>query len=99
MIGVPESRRTYRLSIHESADVDMHEAWWQRTLHLPANSFRRATLNRHKPTTVRKNVNADYHGCLVVLVLQPAVYDAIEGWWQRLVSVCAVRRAESVGWS
>lgn len=98
LIGVAESDRAYRLSIHESADVASHEAWWQWRLGLQAQQFRRATLKRHNPKTVRKNVNDQYHGCLVVRVLRPApVYDAIEGWWQRMVSAAEVRGSQSVG--
>ena len=100
LIGVPEGRRSYRLSIHESADVAAHERWWQTTLSLPTSSFRKPTLKRHVPVTVRKNVNETYHGCLVVRVLKPApVYDAIEGWWKRLVVASDLMRAESVGWT
>lgn len=98
LIGIPEDRRSYRLSVHESADVAATEAWWQRTLGLPPGQFRRATLKRHKPVTVRKNVGEQYRGCLVVRVLKPAaVYDAIEGWWQRLVSAAEMTRIGYVG--
>lgn len=85
LLGIPEERRSYRLSIHESADVGLHENWWASRLGLDPNAFMRATLKRHNPKTVRKNVNADYHGCLIVRVRRPAaLYDAIEGWWQAL---------------
>jgi hypothetical protein len=98
LLGVSEDRRSYRLSIHESADARAHERWWQTQLSLPAASFRRATFKRHKPKTVRKNVNEQYHGCLVVRISRPAeLYDAIEGWWQRLVSAAESTRIGSVG--
>ena len=43
--------------------------------------FHRVTLKRHNPRTVRKNVGADYHGCLIVSVRQGAdLYRRIEGW-------------------
>ncbi|MDQ1697867.1 MAG: hypothetical protein QOJ03_3220 [Frankiaceae bacterium] len=100
LIGVAESRRTYRLSIHESADTAVHEAWWAKSLGLDVRSFRRASLKRHKPLTVRKNTGDNYHGCLVVRVLRPAaLYDAVEGWWQRLVCESTALRSESVGCS
>ncbi len=100
MLGVEEARRSYRLSIHETANVASHEAWWAATLNLEAASFRRATLKKHKPVTVRKNTNSDYHGCLTVRVAKPAaLYDAIEGWWQRLVCMSTALRADSVGCS
>lgn len=98
LLGVPETSRTYRLSIHETADVASHEEWWARELHLDRAAFHRASLKRHRPTTVRKNVNEGYHGCLVVRVARPAaVYDAIEGWWHRVVSASTQVREQSVG--
>ena len=99
LLGIPEERRSYRLSIHESADVAAHEQWWAVALGLDPTGFMRATLKRHNPKTVRKNVNVGYHGCLIVRVGQPApLYDAIEGWWQRLVTDATARRDDSVGW-
>jgi hypothetical protein len=41
----------------------------------------RATIKRNKTTTVRLNVGADYHGCMIVAVLKSALlYRRIEGW-------------------
>jgi hypothetical protein len=46
------------------------------------DSLQRSTLKRHQPATNRKNVGADYHGCLVVSVLRSAaLYRQIEGIW------------------
>jgi hypothetical protein len=43
--------------------------------------FRKPTLKRHNPKTVRKKVGEDYHGCLVVDVLRSAeLYQRIAGW-------------------
>ena len=43
--------------------------------------FRRPTLKRHNPTTIRKNTGDDYHGCLRVEVRRSAdLYRQIEGW-------------------
>jgi hypothetical protein len=39
-------------------------------------------LKRHRVRTNRKNVGADYHGCLVISVLRSAVlYRQVEGIW------------------
>ena len=85
LLGIREDERTYRLSIHETADVAAQERWWQDQLTLDARSFRRATLKRHNPKPSRHNVGASYHGCLVVEVLRAtALYDAITGWWRGL---------------
>ncbi|KWV32492.1 helix-turn-helix domain-containing protein [Micromonospora rifamycinica] len=77
--GVDRSVPTYRVSIHESADVAAAERWWVTTLELPADRFRRATLKRHRPTT-RRNTGEDYHGCLVIDVPKSReLYWKIEG--------------------
>jgi hypothetical protein len=64
--GVDRGAPTYRLSIHESADVDAAESWWRETLGLPADRFRVPTLKRHRVTTNRRNIGESYRGCLVV---------------------------------
>jgi hypothetical protein len=52
-----------------------------RVTHAHADRFRRPTLKRHNPRTVRKNVGADYHGCLRIDVRRSAgLYRKIEGW-------------------
>lgn len=43
--------------------------------------FRRPTLKRHNPVTVRKNTGDGYRGCLRVEVRRSArLYREIEGW-------------------
>ena len=87
LMGVSEEDRHYRLSIHEDADVAVQEAWWAERLRIPLASFARATLKRHKPTTVRRNTGEDYHGCLVVSVLRSRkLYDVISGAWAALAA-------------
>ena len=45
------------------------------------SQFRRPTLKRHNPKTVRKNTGGDYHGCLRIEVLRSSIlYRQIEGW-------------------
>lgn len=85
LLGVSEAERRYRLSIHESASVAEHEAWWAARLMIPITSFARPSLKRHNPNTVRRNNGSDYHGCLVVsLERSGELYYAIEGWWAAL---------------
>jgi transcriptional regulator with XRE-family HTH domain len=64
--GVDRRTPKYRLSIHESADVDAATAWWIEVLELPAERFQPPTLKRHRPTTNRHNTGAAYRGCLVI---------------------------------
>ena len=43
--------------------------------------FRKPTIKRHNPRTLRKNVGEDYHGCLAVSVLRSSeLYQKIAGW-------------------
>jgi transcriptional regulator with XRE-family HTH domain len=79
--GIERARIYCRVSIHESADVAGAERFWRHVTEMPADQFRRTTLKRHNPATVRKNTGVDYHGCLIVRVLGAAeLYRRIEGW-------------------
>jgi transposase-like protein len=79
--GVHPARLRFHVSIHESADVPAAEQFWQDVTGAGPSQFNRTTLKRHNPRTIRKNVGADYHGCLIVDVLQSAaLYRRIEGW-------------------
>jgi len=57
---------TYRVAIHETADAADAVDWWAALLRLPVARFKRSTLKRHSPTTVRRNTADGYHGCLAV---------------------------------
>jgi Homeodomain-like domain-containing protein len=79
--GVNVAQLRFRVQIHEGADVATAERFWLDVSQADPAQFNRTTLKRHNPRTVRKNVGADYHGCLVVDVLQSAdLYRRIEGW-------------------
>jgi transcriptional regulator with XRE-family HTH domain len=90
LMGVEHSRRRYRVSIHESADVVAAEEYWRSVIGLPGIEFSRATLKRHNPKTVRKQTGADYHGCLCVKVLQGcSLYRRVDGWWRGILEARA----------
>jgi transposase len=79
--GVTPDRLICRVHIHESADVEGAQQFWQEMTGLPEDQFRLPTLKRHNPKTVRKNTGADYRGCLIVSVRRSGVlYRQIEGW-------------------
>lgn len=87
LVGVDAERLQFRLNIHESADVGGAEAFWADVVGVPVHVLDRTTLKRHNPRTVRKNVNADYHGCLCVSVRRSTDLNLrISGWFQGIAS-------------
>lgn len=85
--GVDAAQLRFRVQIHESADVTAAERFWLSVTGAEPGQFQRTTLKRHNPQTVRKNVGAAYHGCLVVNVQQSAdLYRRIEGWVRAVLS-------------
>jgi hypothetical protein len=79
--GITQNRLICRVQIHERADVDGAQRFWQEVTGLPADQFREPTLKRHNPKTIRKNTADDYHGCLAINVLRSAcLYRQLEGW-------------------
>jgi transcriptional regulator with XRE-family HTH domain len=79
--GVTRDRLICRVYIHESADVAAAQQFWLDLTGLADTQFRRPTLKRHNPRTVRKNTGQNYHGCLVIRVRQSAeLYRQVEGW-------------------
>ncbi|MEU9824508.1 resolvase [Micromonospora chersina] len=79
-LGVPPADRRYRVSIHETADAAAAVRWWAELVEVPPERFQRTSLKRHRPLTTRKNVGADYRGCLTVHVVGASrVYWRIEG--------------------
>ena len=79
--GIGRDRLIYRVQIHESADVAAAEQFWLALTAAASDQFRRTTLKRHNPKTIRKNVGSDYRGCLRVDVRKGSgLYHRIEGW-------------------
>lgn len=79
--GIMPDELICRVSIHETADVEAAQLFWQDVTGLKAEQFRPPTLKRHNPKTVRKNTGDDYHGCLVIKVRQScSLYRRIDGW-------------------
>jgi hypothetical protein len=79
--GVECERLVYSVQIHETADVGAAEGFWLDVTQAHPSQFRRPTLKRHNPKTVRKNTGGDYHGCLRIEVLRSSIlYRQIEGW-------------------
>ncbi|MCA1224271.1 hypothetical protein [Streptomyces sp. 8L] len=94
LLGVERGRLRFRVSIHESADVEAAEQYWADLTRTDTSAFQRATLKKHNPKTVRKNVDEGYRGCLIVVVRQSAeLYRRVEGWWSGMTVEGARRNA------
>jgi transcriptional regulator with XRE-family HTH domain len=79
--GIGRDRLIYQVQIHEEADVDAAQMFWMNVTGADPVQFRRPTLKRHNPKTVRTNTGEDYHGCLRIEVRRgTALYRKIEGW-------------------
>ncbi len=91
LVGVARDRLILRVSIHESADVQAAEAFWRQLVDVDEDQFRKPTLKRHNPRTVRKNVGSDYCGCLIINVRRSTqLYRQIEGWWAGIIGSVAL---------
>lgn len=92
LLGVERERLSFRVLIHESADVEGAHRHWAAIADVDVSTFAKPTLKRHNPKTVRKNTGDGYHGCLVVTVARSAhLYNRIEGWWQGIVAQSQAR--------
>lgn len=91
--GAKRADLTFRVQIHESADAEAAQRFWEKETGAPAGQFHVPTLKRHNPKTVRKNTGEGYHGCLRVDVRRSGeLYRKIEGWVSA-VTTCPTHRA------
>jgi transposase len=90
LCGMDPADLTYRLSIHESADVEAATDWWSGVVGVPPGQFRRPTLKTHNPSTVRHNIGDPYRGCLVVFVPKSReLYWKVEGLMRGIAGAMA----------
>ncbi|MER5206713.1 hypothetical protein [Streptomyces sp. NPDC002825] len=93
LLGVEPERRRYYVMIHETADAGDAERHWGDLVGVDPSTFGKTTVKRHNPRTNRKNVSADYHGCLVIRILGGAdLYRRIEGAWCGIVGAVSIPR-------
>ena len=87
LVGVGPERLSCRVQIHESGDAVEATKYWAGVAGVSPNSFSRPTIKKHRPTTSRGNVGAEYRGCLCIYVRRSTnLYRQIEGWWS---GICA----------
>jgi hypothetical protein len=88
--GFDREKLGYRLLIHENADIRAAERFWPDMTGAEPGQFKKPSLKRHNPKTVRKKVGADYHGCLVISVQgSTEPYQRIEGWAKGAMRACS----------
>ncbi|MFI0926339.1 hypothetical protein ACH4TP_20760 [Streptomyces sp. NPDC021012] len=91
LLGVEPERRKYYVMIHETADAGDAERHWGDLVGVDPSTFGKTTVKRHNPRTNRKNVSADYHGCLAIRILGSAdLYRRIEGAWCGIVGAVSI---------
>lgn len=92
LLGIERNRLTFRVQIHESADVGGAVQFWSDVVGDPPQRFQKTTLKRHNPKTVRKNIADDYHGCLDVRVRRSTDLNRrIVGWCEGITSALDAR--------
>jgi len=79
--GTSRTSVSFRVCIHEKADVAAAQRFWLDVTGASADQFATPALKRHNPKTVRKNTGDEYHGCLRIDVRRSSdLYRRIEGW-------------------
>jgi len=95
LIGVAPERLSFRLSIHETADVSAALRFWAGVVGVEADHFHKTNLKRHNPRTVRHNTGESYAGCLIVSVSRSTeLHRRIEGWWKGLIGALDSLRSD-----
>jgi transposase len=87
LVGVTKDELTFRVSIHEMANVGEAEEYWAQVVQVPVAKFMRATLKKHNPKTIRRNTGSTYVGCLTVGVRRSSVLNRrIEAWFDGIIA-------------
>lgn len=87
LLGIGMDRMIFRVTIHASADAEAAVRYWADVVGAMPEQFRKTTLKRHNPKTIRKNVDATYHGCVIVTVRRSSDLNLmIAGWFEGLAA-------------
>ena len=98
LFGITNDDLVFRISIHENADYARALEFWASEVGASPNVFRRSTLKKHNPRTVRKNSGSSYVGCLTINVRRSTeMYRWTTGWYEGIIKalgpgVTAARR-------
>ncbi len=82
LLGIGKDRLICNVSIHETGDVEAATEYWAGVVGIARSEFRKPTLKRHNPKTVRHNTGETYRGCLLIYVRRSTdLYRQVAGWW------------------
>ncbi len=86
LMEISPDRLRFSVQIHETGDVDAALRHWSDVVGVPPEDFCKTVIKRHNPKTNRHNRASDYHGCLMVRVLDSArLYRRTEGLFVGIV--------------
>ena len=86
LLGVTLDDLIFRISIHENADYQQALRFWADEVGVSQSVFRRPTLKKHNPRTVRKNSGSTYVGCLTINVRRSTeLYRWVTGWYEGII--------------
>lgn len=86
LVGIHRDRLTYRVMIHEDADIEGATEFWSHVVDIPSPQFKKPTLKAPNPKSNRRNKGEEYRGCLVVGVRKSTYfYCQIAGWFDGLL--------------
>ena len=92
LMETPAESVTFRVHIHETADIGSAERYWQGRVGESWGPFLRTSLKHDRPRTNRLRKGEDYRGCLVIKVRGSAVlYRRVEGFWRGIVEAAGYR--------
>lgn len=98
LVGVDQSSLSFRIAIHEDADVEGALRYWSEITRAAVEGFMRTTLKKGNPMTRRRNVGPAYRGCLVVTVRRSGdLNKQLEGWFDAIASRASTLSTSSVG--
>jgi hypothetical protein len=97
LAGIERSSISFRVAIHQDADIEGALRFWSEVVGVPSGRFKRTTLKRGNPTTRRRNRGPGYRGCLVVGVQRSCdLNKQLDGWFDAMVSRAPIQALSSM---
>jgi hypothetical protein len=87
LMGIDRSSLSFRVAIHEDADVASALRYWSEVTGVPVDDFMRTALKKGNPKTRRRAVGPSYRGCLVVGVYRSGdLNKQLDGWFDAITN-------------